>query len=125
VLDVDPSFVMAHWRLGEIYLHQGKVSEALPELASGGWNTELLKMLETHAVVASPGEHAAYSSYFLAQVAASIGARAEAIASLAIAVNVKRPEALLAGVDPIFEGLHTDPRFQGVLQRTGLRTNAP
>lgn len=60
----------------------------------------------------------------LAAAAAKLGDHDEAFSRLDSMIDQKSLWALLVGVDPAFEPLHTDPRFAKLLERIGL-TPAP
>jgi hypothetical protein len=55
-----------------------------------------------------------------AEVLAALGDRDGAVASLFRALDERESWLLFIKTDPIFEGLHTDPRWTAVLRRMNL-----
>ena len=137
-LEMDPNFLPARFALADAYQHQGRYPEAVenyleagnlfgysPEVlatlrqafASSGWTGFLhawLKLL----LAQSRTDYVA--PYAVAEVYAHLGARDEVFPWLEKAYEERSSEILSIKVDPNFEGLRNDPRFQNLLRRLGL-----
>jgi len=67
---------------------------------------------------APPGR--GFGSY-LAQTMAAVGARDDALAELEHARSRHEPEFMFAAVDPAFDTLRADPKFQALARAAGRR----
>jgi tetratricopeptide (TPR) repeat protein len=138
-LDMEPTDPYAHQLLGRVYEQQAKYSEAVAELReavarSDDGATELAALGHAYAVAGQAAdarqilrqlqgrsEREFVSPYNLAIVYAGLGELEQAIASLDRAYD--RRDGWLAGhvnVDPRFDPVRRDPRFQELLRRIGL-----
>lgn len=63
--------------------------------------------------------------YFLAWVAASVGANDEAMDWLETAYRQRASLLVALRAEPFFEPLHSDPRFQDLLRRMNFPDGAP
>ncbi len=88
--------------LGAAYAGAGEREKAL----------EILKQLETSKEYVSPGE--------LAILYGALGEREKAFASLEKAYAAHDLQLQFLKVDPAFDSLRDDPRFQDLLRRVGL-----
>ncbi len=137
ILEMDPSFFMAHVALGQTYTLQRKPQEAQAEL-------ELALQLDHRSAftLAYAGATAAFSGrreearkllqelldlsrrrrvepHFLAVIYANLGEKDRAFEFFdrALQERYMRTHFLL---DPLLDGIRSDPRFQSMLQRMGL-----
>ena len=139
VLRMDPNFSAAHIYLARIYALRGEHDKAIAEgreavrtdngkgygmqshallgyaLATAGKRDEAAGILERlkKAQKAQP--------FDIAIVELALGNRGEALTILEKAVD-ERTYGLRLKTEPIFEPLHSDPRFQALLARAGFRS---
>jgi tetratricopeptide (TPR) repeat protein len=132
-LELDRNFPYAHGLLGQVYTAKGVSAEAIAEYqeaiklggspgiylgaayAQAGEREQaqaILKRLQTTGGYVSPGE--------LAILYAALGEREQAFASLEQAYAARDPQLQFLGVDPAYDSLRSDPRFQDLLRRVGL-----
>jgi TolB-like protein/DNA-binding winged helix-turn-helix (wHTH) protein/Flp pilus assembly protein TadD len=123
-----------HHCLGAAYVQMGRREEAITELrqslksstmyehtatelanalAVAGNRQEALKLL-------GQVQNAPWRTYGAALVYAGLGEKDEAFRSLDKAIDLRAPFVILLKVDPRFESLHQDPRFQNLLRRMNL-----
>ena len=137
ILEVDANYQHVYHYLGFAYSGKGMFREALDhfqkELHPGENNiqaliflgaayakagerekaSEILKQLETSKEYVSPGE--------LAVLYTSLGEREKAFASFEKAYAAHDLQLQFLKVDPSFDALRDDPRFQDLLRRVGLQ----
>lgn len=135
-LELDQNYGVAHTRLGYSYTAKGMYAEAIAAFqraikASGDNPSDqiylgatyakagererkqaILKRLETKKEYLSPGE--------LAVLYVALGEREQAFASLERAYAMHDAQLQSLGVDPLFDPLRSDPRFQDLMRRVGL-----
>ena len=135
-LELDRNYDLTHSYLGYAYTAKGMYAEAIAAyqqaIKAGGDTTEaqiylgaayakagerekaqaILKRLQTSKEYVSPGE--------LAILYASLGEREQAFASLEKAYAAHDLQLQYLGVDPAYDSLRGDPRFQDLLRRVGL-----
>ncbi|HEX5425768.1 MAG TPA: protein kinase [Candidatus Acidoferrales bacterium] len=136
-LDMDPNFAPARRLLEEVYEQQGMFKEAVaewqkaltlsgnPELAAtvgsdfqaSGYKGVLQNWLEGLKEI-SKSEYV--SPYTIAETHARLGENDQAFTWLDLAVQERDGRLTLLKVDPIFDKMRSDPRFQSLLQRVGL-----
>ena len=63
-------------------------------------------------------------AFYTATIHAALGDRESALTWLGRAVDERSESVLYLGVEPLFDGLRSDPRFQELLRRVGIE-NAP
>jgi hypothetical protein len=63
--------------------------------------------------------NSATHAYYLAQTLAAVGARDDALAELEHARSRHEPEFMFVAVDPVFDTLKTDPKFQALVRTVG------
>lgn len=139
-IKLNPDSVGAHFDLGLAYAAKGMYEQGINELrkaisirgettsdqiylgalyAKAGERVkaqEILKRLQTSKEYVSPGE--------LAVLYAALGEREQAFASLEKAYTAHDLQLQYLGVDPLFDSLRTDPRFQNLLRKVGLSVNS-
>jgi serine/threonine-protein kinase len=137
-LELKPDFVVAHYGLGQMYLQAGRTREAIDSfrtaISLSGESPRILADL-AHAY-ASAGRreealralarwHKATDGAFVreeqeAHVRAALGERDRAFALLDKAYDHHSPGMVWLKVDPRFDSLRGDVRFQRLLRRMGL-----
>jgi len=134
-LEMDPRFYIAHYYLGEALQFKGKLVDAIAEFQT---STELnnndqysLAMLgqayarngqkdEAQKILARLREKAQsryIAPYALAVVLTALGDKAHAIDELEHGYDEGGFYIALITVDPLFDDLHGDPRFDALLQK--------
>ena len=131
-LELDANSLGAYFWLGYAYVSRGDYAQAVeafaksrelggdPEVAElmrknfakGGWQMFLLGVLEDRRTADSP--------YRLAQVHLLLGNKDEAFAQLSKSYDIREPALTRLKVDPRFDALRGDPRFQDLLRRVGF-----
>lgn len=137
VLGLDPNFYAARYALGTAYHANGQYGEAVAEfrkalalsddpwvkallarsLAKLGQRDEAGKLLRE---LESESAHRYVPSSGLAVVFAALGEKDEAFAWLEKDVTERTPRPPLFSVNPVFDDLRDDPRFQDLLHRVAL-----
>ncbi len=142
-LEVYPRFTFAHQYLFEICFATGRPDEAFEEylkwyLSLGsdsiGTREQVAYEARLRSIYLQSGmrgvlrnkidEHMRGAqgalSYQIARAHAMLGERQETLEWLEKACDNKNLMLAFVNADPVFDSLHTDPRFQGVLRRMGL-----
>jgi len=138
ILEMDPSYPLAHWQLGQAYAEKGMYREALAELekdkalthghprslaymgnilARLGEGSRALQVLDELKAVAK--QQYAYSLSF-ARIYAGLGDKDQAFAWLEKGYEERSTPLYFLKVDPIWDPLRSDPRFNDLLRRIGL-----
>jgi eukaryotic-like serine/threonine-protein kinase len=144
-VELDPNYVWAHVRLGEAYENAGRHAEAVAQTrttlavmahmhvargakvieahlyAADGKRAKALKVLEE---VRDSAERTPMDAYAMSQVYAALGEKGEAMRWLEQAYRDRVNFVAFAGVDPWFDPLRPDPRFQDLLRRVGIPERA-
>jgi TolB-like protein/DNA-binding winged helix-turn-helix (wHTH) protein/Tfp pilus assembly protein PilF len=137
-LEMDPDFAPARLVLGQAYEQLGMRQEAIAELeraVSLGGSNSVYEGSLAHALGIA-GRHVEalqavrrlnemaktrfVSSYDLALAHLGVGDEAKTFALLKAAVQERSPRVVFIGVDPRFDELRMDPRFQQLLRSIGL-----
>src|SRR2546425_1829657 len=136
-LDMDPNFVPAQHAIEAAYAQSGMYREAVaerqkvltlsgnPELAAAigadyaqsGYAGVLKSWLEGLKQVSKQGY---VSPYDLAQIYARLGEREQALTSLEQAYNERDSKFTYIKIEPAFDEIRSDPRFQQLLQRLAM-----
>ena len=128
-LEMDHGFVQAHLALGECYEQAGRYEEAARELTRAGrfglQGDKVVRAARDGAQAywaVRSGEAAAEEvRYFrLAQVSLRRGRRDEALALLNQSFEHHEGEFILLGIEPAFDPLRGDPRFQALVANLGI-----
>ncbi len=140
VLELSPDYHIANSFLAEAYEQKGDFASAvatiksLPQAAN-----DPLTLLTVGYVYAKSGEHdkalevlnelerRSNQEYVptlnFAQIYAGLGDTEQSLALLDQACNERSPWMIFLKVDPKFDPLRSDPRFQDILRRVGLTNN--
>jgi TolB-like protein/DNA-binding winged helix-turn-helix (wHTH) protein/Tfp pilus assembly protein PilF len=135
-IELDPNDVSSHYYLGAVYSHKGMHEEAIAEAqmaqelsagkdrtselvlayayAAGGRKSEGLKIL---ADLKNPARRSYLPPEMVAEVYAGLGDRQEALNWLEKAYAEHAANLDLLKVNPAFDPLRADPRFQQLLRR--------
>jgi len=137
-LELDPNFFRAHLWLGEAYQQKGLHGEAIAELKRavtlGGGGPEALAALARAYAVAGERREALkllgelkeqsrrrfVPATDFAFVYIGLGQKEQAFVWLEQAYQERSGWLAFAKIDPRFDGLRSDPRFQDLLRRIGL-----
>ena len=124
----------SHHGLGAAYVQLGRHDEAIAELhtalksstmfehtatelanalAEAGKREEAFKLLDRV-------EYVPWRTFGAALVHTGLGEKDEAFRSLEKAIEIRAPFVILLKVDPRFDSLRQDPRFQNLLRRINL-----
>ncbi len=137
-LDLDASFGIAHYFLGQVYVEKRLFAEAIAAFKQAiqlvGSSAEVTAAL-AHAYAVS-GERAAaevalsdllresearyVSPCLLAQIYVGIGQTDRALACLEHAATERAADLIWLGVRPVFDPLRSDARFRALASRIGL-----
>jgi TolB-like protein/DNA-binding winged helix-turn-helix (wHTH) protein/tetratricopeptide (TPR) repeat protein len=138
VIQLDPEFSPAHFFLGGALTNIGRYDEGIAHLQKAKELTHGASLMSAglargyaHAgrhgrahqslrELQLRGMHHYVSPYGLAQVYAVLGDKRSALDMLDRAVNEHAFEVLFLRVDPSFDTLHENPRFQELLKRVGF-----
>jgi tetratricopeptide (TPR) repeat protein len=135
-LEMDANFAPAHFQLGQAYVQQARYDEALAAFAKGlpyskvatmaalghalgtaGQRTKARRIL---AEVKEISEQKYVSPYNIAMIYAGLGEADRAMVWIEKACADRVFNLAYLRVDPAFDSLRSDPRFQQVLQRIHL-----
>jgi TolB-like protein/Tfp pilus assembly protein PilF len=137
-VEMDSDFMSAHVKLGWVYEQQGLYPQAIAEfqkaLALAGDDLNVLALLgnafaragqqnEARQILTTINQRARQkyvSSYWIAIIYASLGAKEEAFGWLERAYTEHSVGLVWLKVDPKLDCLRTEPRFKDLLQRIGL-----
>lgn len=137
-MELDPNFAAAHLLLGESYVQAGLDAQGLAEAqsaarlsgdsplyiaqvgvayAAAGKRTEALEIV---AQLQTLSARRYVSPYGLAQIYGALGDKDSAFKWLQKSYEDRSVWMTYLGVDPVFDDLHTDRRFQELLRRVRL-----
>ena len=136
-LDLDQNFARAHWGIAEPYILKGDYETAIKELqvARQQDETTIVLGLLGHAYAAAGKKSEAQrildelkqqsktkyvDSYFLAETHAALGEKDKAFAELDDAYREHSSWIVWVKVEPKFDNIRSDPRFQDLVRRVGL-----
>jgi len=135
-LEMDPNFAAAHYFIGRAYVKKGRYEDALAAFRKAHAVSTLNAMaLEGHTLALSGQKDKALkiltklkalskvryvSPYNLAIIHTGLGDKEESLALLQKACDDRVPQVVLLGMEPLFDSLRPDPRFQALLTQIGL-----
>jgi len=139
-VDLDPSFAAAHLILGESYIQHGKHKESLDELqkAADLSGNSSLYTAQVGVSLALAGEKSRarrlirelqdvstkryVSPYGMAQICAALNDKEQTYKWLETAYRDRAVWMSYLAVDPVFDSIRSEDRFQDLLRRVGLST---
>jgi TolB-like protein/tetratricopeptide (TPR) repeat protein/predicted Ser/Thr protein kinase len=134
-LQLDANYLVAHWLLGRIHLQRGELDQAIEEmqrtadlsgrapvivgtlgyvLARDGKMDQAMKLLEEPTLQTKEGEPVQYAS---ALVHTGAGDHEKALDALEEALERRATPLTYLGIDPIWDDLRGEPRFQAILRK--------
>jgi len=137
-LEMDPNSGIAHWAIGNVYLQKGMYDEAIKEYqksiplsgdsqdepaslayayALSGKKQEALRIIED---LKQRSKRSYISPTVIAFIYAGLGENDQAFEWLEKAYNGRDFILVLLKVEPTFDRLRSDPRFEDLLRRVGL-----
>ncbi|HET8670970.1 MAG TPA: protein kinase, partial [Candidatus Saccharimonadales bacterium] len=137
-LELDPNYSWSYLWIGQAYVEKGMYEEAIAEInkaitLSEGNTRAVATLGYAYAVAGKRGEAQKVivelneqsklryvSPYFIAVIHAGLGEKDQAFAWLEKAYQERHPYLTLLKVEPVFDNLRSDPRFQDLLRRVGL-----
>ncbi len=136
-LRLDPVFRGAHLRLASAYEHKAMLQEALKTLDEGDTAPEDGRRIALRGAIAAVGGRAVearmrlaqlqqlsrsryVSGYYPAVIEAAMGEKSQALDSLDRAARERCPLVAYLKVDPRFDTLRSEPRFNALLKELGL-----
>ena len=142
LLEMEQDFGMAHYFLGQVYVQEGRLDDAVSELEtamglSGDTPEMTAALAHAHAVAGKRAKAEAMiknlrdrsserfvSPALIAQVYAGLGETDLAFDWLENGYVAKAPEMMWIGVRPVFQALAADPRMDDLRSRIGLQMSA-
>jgi serine/threonine-protein kinase len=122
-----------YWNLGEIYFHQGRYRIALAtyekmrQSPPPGWafvplgsRKQALRQISAMRSDLAGGKAQVWMSWMLARLYIHLGQPAEALTWLERAYEERSGVIVYLKVDPHFDPLHGEPRYQALLKKVGL-----
>jgi TolB-like protein/DNA-binding winged helix-turn-helix (wHTH) protein/Flp pilus assembly protein TadD len=135
-LEMDPNFANAHLDLGHVYAKTGRYQEALAAFDQARAMSKVVVTAMQGYVFAVMGQRDEarkllnellqeskiryVSPYYIATIYTGLGDKDQALTWLQKACDDCASRVVLLAVDPLFDDLRPDPRFQGLLKRIGL-----
>ncbi|MGH9650290.1 MAG: tetratricopeptide repeat protein, partial [Terriglobales bacterium] len=137
ILELNPNYFPAHWRLGSVYVAKAMYNEAIAEYqtairiqsslpliaalghayARAGNEREALKIVDE---LKPASEQSLVSGYDIALIYAALGEEDQAFAWLDKAYEQRAGKLVMVRVDPRLDPLRSDPRFKDLTRRVGL-----
>jgi TolB-like protein/DNA-binding winged helix-turn-helix (wHTH) protein/Tfp pilus assembly protein PilF len=132
-LEMDPNFALAHWVLAWAYHHQGKQKEFLEELQKGypassdpgpgiyyAWAGKTQEARRAIAKLQQDATKRFGSSQFVSMIYAQLGDKDRAFAWLEKSFEERDGGLIVLHVEPPWEPLRSDPRFEQLERRVGV-----
>jgi TolB-like protein/Tfp pilus assembly protein PilF len=130
-IEMDPHFLQAHLTLGRILEEKGEMEAAIRELSYDELGSDLARAYaiagrstQARAILEKlPRFHPTGLWHWeRARIFASLGEKDRAFEWLERAYKARYGALVLLGVDPQFDSLHGDPRFDALMRRIGLES---
>jgi TolB-like protein/DNA-binding winged helix-turn-helix (wHTH) protein/Tfp pilus assembly protein PilF len=136
-IELDPQFTQTYWYLGLLYEQKGMFDQAFDAfLKATPGPSDSIQATDTRAAYRDSGitgywrarlamlegqSKKQYVSPFTFAVSyARMGQTDRAVGNLEKAVDERYPSMVFVQIEPVFDSIRSDPRFQQVLQRVGL-----
>jgi tetratricopeptide (TPR) repeat protein len=131
-LEIDPDFLIAYGDLGRIYIQKKMYEEALAAEKKGNneaWigiayakmgKFDEARMVLENLIERSKRSYVPHLFYRIAILYFSLGKNDEGFKWLDAAYEDRDSELLRINVEPIFDGVRSDPQFKAMLKRLGL-----
>ena len=137
-IEIDPNFIDAHGSLGEVYLQQKFYDQAIAEFQkakqaeNSAWASAKIgqvyamsgKTADARRIIAELEEQlkrGAASPDYIAGIYAQLGEKEQALAWLERAYEARSDLLVFIKVDPTWDTVRSDARFQNILGRIGLQ----
>ncbi len=134
---MDPNFPESHRLLGSVYVQKGMYQEAIAEFKKaallGSGPLALARLGHAYAISGKRGEaikvlnelkelskRRYVSPFDTALIYTGLGDKDNALESLEKAYEDRAFDLALLKVEPMLDGLRSDPRFQDLMRRLGL-----
>jgi tetratricopeptide (TPR) repeat protein len=134
IIERDSTFIGARLELAWVYVSLGRCADALAELARApdrqlrgvrgyvyakcGRRAQALSELDALRRQADKGKYV--SHYWLAVIHGGLGNKDQALRELEQAYAERAWTMFMLRLEPAFDGLHGDPRFERLVRRVGL-----
>jgi tetratricopeptide (TPR) repeat protein len=136
-LELTPGFARSQLAIGHVYVQMGKYGEGIAEIkkairsredtrsiatlghayAVAGRRAEALKLIDQ---LEELSKRKYVPPYFIATIYAGLGERDKMFGWLEKAYHERSAFLTFIGVEPMFDSVHSDPRFVELLRRVGL-----
>jgi serine/threonine protein kinase/tetratricopeptide (TPR) repeat protein len=138
-VDLDPAYPWSHLWIGQAYVQKGMHAEAVHAIEeairlSGGDTRARATLAHAYAVTGKRAEamkilgelgtspvQRYVSPYFVALVHVGLNDDTRALAALEAAAEERHPYLTFLNVEPVFDRLHGQPRFNALVTRVGVR----
>jgi TolB-like protein/Flp pilus assembly protein TadD len=138
-LELDPNFAAAHWMLGQAYRQKDMYEEAIAEFQkavslSQGGPVQVAVLGHGYAVAGQRSEaqkilnelkelskRRYFPPYFIALIYVGLDDKNQAFAWLEKAFVERSANLTVLPAEPMFDPIRSDPRFQDLLRRVGLK----
>ncbi|MGC9947090.1 MAG: tetratricopeptide repeat protein [Bryobacteraceae bacterium] len=137
VLAANPSFAPVHWVLGQYYFERemyGPAVEELAQILSHNGDSEMARRIRASYATGGPREFLRFITnakgargqlYFgfeyIAKAYMRLGQTRAALAALEQDFRIHDADLIRLHADPVWNGLRTEPEFQRIERRIGLR----
>jgi TolB-like protein/DNA-binding winged helix-turn-helix (wHTH) protein/Tfp pilus assembly protein PilF len=138
ILEIDPKYISAHYCIGVAEMYQGKYDESLSELKLAEPLGDMTLMAEGTAHAIKGDRQLALrdleklklhaktmyvSPYGMAEIYNHLGEKEKAYELLDDALRERSDEMIYLRIDPDFDDLRGDPRFNELLTKVGFSTD--
>ncbi|MCZ6877960.1 MAG: tetratricopeptide repeat protein, partial [Acidobacteria bacterium] len=137
-LEIDPNYGMARYFLGQAYAQKGMYRQAITELERAvllaqGTPESMAALGHAHAIAGNQnkaqellGELEQMTRYvspvLIAQIHAGLDQKDQALECLEEAYRIRATDLIWLKVRPVFDSIHSDPRFDELCKKMGFPT---